>query len=654
MSNKSVRIPTTVNGNDKYLRVKLENDVDFFEILSLNISQKDVYGTFNSDYGVIVGRVVANGGVGIPNAKLSVFIPITDDDKLRADIVTVYPYTSPRDKDLNGVRYNLLPRVGVNNPFLVDGDYAPKVPIGTFPTKEEITTNETYLEVYQKYYKFTTVTNTSGDYMIFGVPIGIQTVHMSVDITDIGKYSMNPPTMITNLGYSPNLFTENGTKIKFSTDLETLPNVETQEVAVEVRPFWGDVENFEIGITRQDFKIRALLLNSFVLFGSAFTDGENSAWANEMSNTPGTQIEEFYRIQHSGNDNVSISSKRNSANIKEKIFYYPASVSDANIEAKNIDTSNDIKELFNTEYTKFTENGQFVYVVSCNRKKIITNEFGFDIEVDSTSTNGIFTEFKGFIIFEYSDLSELPVTTSNQLDGRPIRVRRLRYKFPQSGTTINSGSDELANENWRKQYYTFNGGELYSVAKFHHLLFNDGGGDTPNINNLDFFNNVGIIVVSNDGGFPDTNSSFQFPTNGNRNTTSVFGGEWLNFCIHFPQQGFVNREGNDRKTNSHWTSQPNSFHFINNNTQLIASNVRDTIAMARNDTNQTSFIKVPKEDIINILSSPTPKGFRNIDVPYVLDPLIGVEYKSNASIKYFYKGFDTADCIIFLNSLGLV
>ena len=54
--------------------------------------------------------------------------------------------------------------------------------------------------------------------MMFGIPTGTQTVHMSVDITDIGKYSLTPETMCVMLGYSPNLFVNN-ISIKPSTDL---------------------------------------------------------------------------------------------------------------------------------------------------------------------------------------------------------------------------------------------------------------------------------------------------------------------------------------------------------------------------------------------------------------------------------------------------
>ena len=82
-------------------------------------------------------RVNANGAVGIPNAKISIFIPVTDDDKLSAEIRAIYPYENPRDKNVNGKRYNLLPRVAQ---VQTDGTVRPKQPFRSFPTKEIVVT----------------------------------------------------------------------------------------------------------------------------------------------------------------------------------------------------------------------------------------------------------------------------------------------------------------------------------------------------------------------------------------------------------------------------------------------------------------------------------------------------------------------------------
>jgi hypothetical protein len=66
---KSIRIRTTPNGEDNFVKIKLDQSFDFLEILSLKISQEELYRIFAADYGVIVGRVIANRGFGVPNAK---------------------------------------------------------------------------------------------------------------------------------------------------------------------------------------------------------------------------------------------------------------------------------------------------------------------------------------------------------------------------------------------------------------------------------------------------------------------------------------------------------------------------------------------------------------------------------------------------------
>ena len=327
--NKSQRIyfDPDAQGSDRYIKVRLEQDVDTFEFLTMNLSTEDVYQNFNSDYGVLIGRVIANKGIGVPNAKISIFIPLADEDATDGEIVSIYPYRTPRDKNNEGKRYNLLPRVSKIDP--ITNQIKPKQAFGSFPIKEELVTNVSFLNVYKKYYKYTATTNDAGDYMIFGVPIGTQTVHMSIDITDIGKYSMPPAAMVSNLGYSPNLFTDGNSKIKPSNDLDDLPNIETSEISVDIIPFWGDTTNFEIGITRQDFRVKAALGNVFIIFGSVFTDGVNSMWGSNIGLF--RYISELYHISDDEYNNISMLSKR-IGTVTEKIYYYPPSISDDIVE----------------------------------------------------------------------------------------------------------------------------------------------------------------------------------------------------------------------------------------------------------------------------------------------------------------------------------
>ena len=169
---KSYRIRTSVDGtpgSDKTIRVQIDQDFDFLEVLSLKLTQSDVYQRFCADYGVIVGRVVANGGFGVPNARVSVFVPLDDLDENDPVISTLYPYKSITDKNEDGYRYNLLP---------YSPSYDGHAATGTFPTREDVLTRKEVLKIYDKYYKYTVKTNESGDYMIVGVPLGNQQIFL--------------------------------------------------------------------------------------------------------------------------------------------------------------------------------------------------------------------------------------------------------------------------------------------------------------------------------------------------------------------------------------------------------------------------------------------------------------------------------------------
>ena len=55
---KTYRFRTEL-GVDKEVRLNIEQDFDFLEILSLKLRQEDLYDRFCADYGVVAGRVIA-------------------------------------------------------------------------------------------------------------------------------------------------------------------------------------------------------------------------------------------------------------------------------------------------------------------------------------------------------------------------------------------------------------------------------------------------------------------------------------------------------------------------------------------------------------------------------------------------------------------
>lgn len=241
---QSYRIRTEL-GVNKTINVQLDQDFEFLEILSLKIQQTDVYSRSCSEYGVIVGRVTANNGFGIPNARVSVFIPIDSVDESNPIISSIYPYKSPTDKNSDGYRYNLLP---------YEKSYSAHAATGTLPTRSDALIDGVAVEIYDKYYKYTTKTNDSGDYMIMGVPIGSQTLVMDVDLSDIGEFSLTPQDLI-RMG----LATEGqvaGNRFKTSTDLSSLPQIITLTKTLSVAPLWGDPDICQIAVNRVDYDLR--------------------------------------------------------------------------------------------------------------------------------------------------------------------------------------------------------------------------------------------------------------------------------------------------------------------------------------------------------------------------------------------------------------
>ena len=264
---QSYRIRTEL-GVNKTINVDLEQDFEFLEILSLKIQQADIYTRNCANYGVLVGRVTANNGLGIPNARVSVFIPIDSVDESNPIISSIYPYKSPTDKNEDGYRYNLLP---------YEKSYSTHAATGTLPSRADSLTGSTAVELYDKYYKFTAKTNDSGDYMIMGAPLGAQTIVMDVDLSDIGEFSLTPQDLI-RMGLATEAQVAGG-RFRTSSDLNSLPQIVNLVKIVDVSPLWGDPDLCQIAVNRLDFDLRddanINIEPTSVFMGSIFSSADN-------------------------------------------------------------------------------------------------------------------------------------------------------------------------------------------------------------------------------------------------------------------------------------------------------------------------------------------------------------------------------------------
>lgn len=277
-SNRSYRIRTKINSDELQpvakIDLQLTQTYDMFEILSLKLNQKNDYNFYDSEVGLVVGRVLANQGFGIPNAKVSVFIPMSDDATVNQRIL--YNFVSTQDSNYDNIRYNLLPDF-VDNACHQD--------VGTFPNKRLVLDNNDVIEIFDKYYKYTTVTNEAGDYMIYGVPTGSQTIHVDLDMSDIGVLSQRPRDMVYK-GYNINQF-ESPTKFKTSTNLNSLSQLYSQDKGVFVYSYWGNNNNGtdHIAITRCDINIEYKFEPTCIFIGSIVTDKGSNAIGKNCTGT---------------------------------------------------------------------------------------------------------------------------------------------------------------------------------------------------------------------------------------------------------------------------------------------------------------------------------------------------------------------------------
>lgn len=267
--NNSYRIRTEV-GNDSpnVLNVKLNQTFEFLNILSLRIGQKNLYRIPSSSYGVVCGRVLLGGkSFGVQNAKVSIFIP-KDDAVFDVKDDILYTYSSVDSVNYDGIRYNLLPSY-------IDNECHQNV--GTMFEKEYVLDNNDIIRIFDTYYTYTTTTNNAGDYFIYGVPVGQHTLHVDVDLSDIGKLSVRPHDMIGQ-GYNIDQF-ESPNKFKADKNLNILPQIKSQNKALYVYPFWGDTTEDDTNamITRADIEIDYKFEPTAVFIGSIISDkGSNS------------------------------------------------------------------------------------------------------------------------------------------------------------------------------------------------------------------------------------------------------------------------------------------------------------------------------------------------------------------------------------------
>ena len=451
---KSYRLRTKP-GVDQNIRININQDFDFLEILSLKLRQEDVYTRFCADYGVVAGRVVANGGFGIPNANVSIFVPLSDIDENDPVISTLYPYKFLDQKNEDGYRYNLLPYVS---------EYNGHTPTGTFPSREDVLTRKEVLELYEKYYKYTVKTNDSGDFMIVGVPLGNQKIVIDLDLSNMGCFSLRPSDLIRmGRGVSDQF---NGQRFKSSTDLGSLPQLFNTAKDIDVTSFWGDDDICNVGITRVDFDLRDYNIDikpQATFMGSAFS----------------TTDEDYLK--------TNCKPKKDTGNLCDLVAGSGRILAIRQTKDYDVD-GRPILEQYNLENggNVIDENGSWLVEVPMNLDYVVTNEFGEQVLSNDPSV-GIPTKGKYRFRIQYQNedglnnnilradylvpnIKEWGWTGINPPIGSTEQLKSYAFSLDWNdyGDAATSNGIQMINEaiNCEDRFYEFNYNKVYTIANF--------------------------------------------------------------------------------------------------------------------------------------------------------------------------------------------
>ena len=467
------RISTNI-GKDQKITVELKQDFDVLEILSLKFSQQEIYTSMCSDYGVVCGRITANDGFGIPNVRVSIFVKQKDSDVDDPVISKLYPYKDTTMRNDDNIRYNLLPK---------RQQHGGHTPVGTFPDQSDILTREEVLEVYESYYRFTVKTNESGDFMIWGVPVGEQSLHVDVDLSDIGCFSLRPYDFIKK-GRGVDEF-DRYYKFKSSTDIDGLPQIISYDKIIQVYPFWGNEEMCEIGISRSDFDISETGIKIepiSLILASSITDDDSDA------------------VKRSGVIRRKTGYKCNLQTTTGKIECVRQT-------GRKVYGSNGVTLYPELQYYNITEtineNGTAMVVLPMNLEYVYTNEFGEQELTNDTNkgipttavarfrfsldTNGVKTGTANYLIPQIREYNKNPDGSNNfgEYDEELLTTYQFSNVFedylhivPPSGMTTSDMSSTYVNDKLAAMlgtnnegipedvFYKFIFGKVYAPTSF--------------------------------------------------------------------------------------------------------------------------------------------------------------------------------------------
>ena len=319
--------------------------------------------------------------------------------------------------------------------------------------------------------------------MIWGVPLGKQTLHVDVDLSDIGCFSLRPYDFIRQ-GDGVDKF-KNKYTFKPSEDLSTLPQIVSFDKNIEVYPFWGNEDFCQIGLTRTDFELAdkgVRIQPTAMIIGGIY--GDQGMNAVNKNCAPKKKM----------GRKCDLAAKSGKI---EAIRFTPQKDENHRPYLEEVDLHEDIPD-----------DGGFVFPIDMNMDYVYTNEFG-ENEITNDPNKGVPTSgcYRFRINMNDNDLSRARANadylipnirefhTGNTLSNDVSTIDNGSYYFgtewsgyPQNAVSSNVEYGMLYSEMgeyYPKDYfYRFNYNKVYTVSSFHSHYVGGGSFGSTSFANL--------------------------------------------------------------------------------------------------------------------------------------------------------------------------
>jgi len=274
------------------------------------------------------------------------------------------------------------------------------------------------------------------------------------------------------------------------------------------------------------------------------------------------------------------------------------------------------------------EDGSYVAMIPCDTKKIITDINGNRVEVPDNYNGGIFTELKASCYAKMGGIINMP--------NSKLQTERLFMKIPQNTNYSSDNPNEFVNK-----FQTFKYNKIYSVVQRWY---------SSQDNSSDYDNNTGMVNNIQFKGFENGESidklKLDYPNVLQNGSNDYFGNKNVHFCLYFLQYGYRVRSRRSVRVCENIISEPN----IYNNVNPLGGGLFNTKNLSRGDNFKTSFIEVPKRDLLLLLEECNRSNF-SLDFVgkyYGVDDDISTEPTKDIANVLFFKGLKDVDIIKFL------